>query len=485
MRHRILLALGTAVSAALVFASAPTFASTLATPSMGATNSISYTDADFEGSAGDWVNVANSTLTDDATTAFLHTHSLKAVAGTTAAMQFKLGNMQQINVTAGNTQRVGAYFKAPALSGRTITWALGFYNAANTFLGWTSATADTLGSSGTWQYAPASITVPATATYMLGSPRVTEAGQAAGESLNMDEVQVDPLRPAQLMGADAMPSTVAGWESASSSIGPLQEDKIFYPGALPSSYSGSTCDQLATAGHRVVCIIAYKTQNTNLATFISGIPATQAVVFVYHQEPENGDYTSGATFVSEFDGQANAIRSDSGNAPNIMVAMDSTTFGYNPGQPGANCSYVVPPSETDFYLADHYEFHPNGNSFPTGQSATDWNTWLDCVETGSPTTTGTAPKPLGVAEFGFGVNGGVNNCANSGTEATRAATMAADGSYLQGLPATAGAPVDFLDYWWIDNSTAANPCRDWNFPATSATATDWRGFIIQNGGGAN
>lgn len=57
---------------------------------------VSYADADLEGSTGDWVNVANSTLSVDTTTAFLHKDSLKAVAGTTSAMQDKLGNAQQI-----------------------------------------------------------------------------------------------------------------------------------------------------------------------------------------------------------------------------------------------------------------------------------------------------------------------------------------------------------------------------------------------------
>jgi hypothetical protein len=491
MKWRVpLAALAASVLASIGLTPAPAMASTMATPSFGAANSISYGDSDFEGTIGDWVNVANATLSDDTTTAFLHADSLKAVAGTTSAMQFKLGNQQQIGVNGGSIWRVGAWFKAPALSGRTITWALATYTPAGTFIAWSSAaTADTLSSSGGWQYATADIQLPSNAAYMLGSPRVTENGQAAGEALNMDEVWLSPKRPALMMGADAGSSGDASlWSSANTSIGPLQEDKIFY-NTLPAAVNGvsgfvnSTCDNLPP---NVTCVIAYNTPTTNLMSFISGIPSTRNVIFDYHQEPENGDYTSGATFVGEFEGQSSDIRLDSGNAPNIFVAEDSSSSGYGPGQPGADCSvsahdYIVPPAYVDFYAVDHYEFDPNGENYSTGQNSADWNTWLNCVTTGDPDTLGSAPKPIGLFEFGYGVQS--TGC-SSGPESTRNSTMISDGNYLQGLESTINAPVVAWDYWWVDD-TSVGPCHDWNFPATSTTASTWRGFETQNGGGAN
>jgi hypothetical protein len=62
--------------------------------------------------------------------------------------------------------------------------------------------------------------------------------------------------------------------------------------------------------------------------------------------------------------------------------------------------------------------------------------------------------------------------------------MGQDGLYLQNLPASIGAPVDFWSYWWEDN-TGVGACHDWNFPTTSSTDTTWQAYETQNGGGAN
>ena len=66
-------------------------------------------------------------------TAYLHGSSLKAAAGTSGTQQFKLGPAAgQINVIGGDEYRVSAWFKAPSVSGRTITWAMGFFTASET-----------------------------------------------------------------------------------------------------------------------------------------------------------------------------------------------------------------------------------------------------------------------------------------------------------------------------------------------------------------
>src|SRR5262245_31981240 len=173
-----------------------------ATPSWGAANLISYQDSDFEGAIGDWVSYSNSTLSDASATAFLHGDSLKAVAGTIGTQAFKLGPAAgQINVSPGFKYRVSAWFKAPASSGRTLTFAMGFFTSSGMWLGWTSSATVSLSASGKWQYASGLITAPASAGYAYGSPRVTETGVAAGEALYMDEVLVEPYRAATLIGA--------------------------------------------------------------------------------------------------------------------------------------------------------------------------------------------------------------------------------------------------------------------------------------------
>ncbi|HEY7144861.1 MAG TPA: hypothetical protein VH637_11480 [Streptosporangiaceae bacterium] len=447
-----------------------------ATPSWGAANLISYRDSDFEGGVGDWAGVSNSTLSDSGTAAFLHDDSLRAVAGTSGTQQFKLGAAAgQINVTGGDSYRVGAWVKAPAASGRTLTWAMGFYTSGGSWLGWTSAPARALSASGSWQYVSGVISAPATAGYAFGSPRATETGVAAGEALNMDEVLVEPARAATLIGAHGNTNDNAGYTAADSAIGPLQTYKVFYPGALPARYAGSICSTLPAS---VTCLISYKTMNTNVASFVGSIPAGKPVILIYYQEPEHNTFsfqgkTGGPAFVAEFETQSNLIRGSAGDAPNITVAMDAGTYQYVPGTNhdlGASCGFIPPSQYVDMYLADHYEPAASGNNLATDSaSKAEWNTWLGCANA--------QHKPIGIAEYGLNCNG-ANPAPNA---ASTAAGIAADNTYLKGQPD--GLPVLMWAYWY-DNNVTCNFTKG-GAPDGTQAVSQWKSIETQNGGGAH
>jgi hypothetical protein len=431
---------------------------------MGGANLISYADSDFESGVGNWAGISNAVLTQDTSEAFLHNASLRDVLGAAGDSEFDLGAGAQINVTGNGKYRAGAYFKAPAQPGLSVTWAVQAFGSDGTPQGWTSGTPVALNDSGGWQYASDVIQMPSGAAYLLGSPRVTFTGGAAREAVNMDEVQFTPYRAAELIGADGGHSgSAAEWGTANNTIGPLQSDKIFYR-TLPASYTGSTCDQLPAAA---ACFINYKTMDVNLASFVSSIPASRAVVMIYHSEPEGKTFsyqglTGAAAFVAEFGREAGMIRSAAHDAPDIFTAMDAASYGYHPGGPGVSCGYIPPPSYVDFYLIDQYQRVPNGSqlSQSTGRGPVGWANWLKCVSGYG--------KPIGLGEYGLGACG-QNNLA------MRDASIAASEPYLEKLPGSSviDAPVLVWSYWWVDETGRhSNHCDDWQF-TVDATIKAW------------
>ena len=486
------------LTAALLWAGAPASANPAESASWGRANLISYTDSDFEGSVGNWVSYSNSTLTDDTSTAFLHNDSLKMTATNSGSQAAKLGtgaDAPQISVTGGDTYRVSAWVRAAALSGRTVTFAAGFYTAGGTWLGWTSGTASTLAGSGAWQYVSETITAPATAAYALGSPRITEAGVAAGESMNVDEVIMQPYRAATLIGAEDDSGDAKDWAGANSAIGPIQVDKVFYgPGtALPSSYSDSVCKDIPATS---TCLISFKdsASSNNLASFVTSIPAGQNVILTFWQEPENDTFSScngvnkgsnGANFVCLFEDEAGIIRGavTSANAENVFIADDSMDWQYdqgtshNLGGAGGSCPFIVPSQYTDMYLDDHYEFTASGVSMPDDSGASaEWDGWLGCVQP--------RDKPIGLAEYGL--NCGQTNGVGAEPDAlTTSEGMSADSAYLASQPD--GLPVVMWEYWWDTNGDSSGNCQftTGGSPDGTQAVRQWQANETQNGGGAN
>ncbi|HET7013396.1 MAG TPA: hypothetical protein VFI65_05780 [Streptosporangiaceae bacterium] len=459
--------------------------------SWGAANLVSYDDSDFENGVGIWANYSNSTVSQStgAGVSFLHNHALKLTSVAAGSQAAKMGttNATQINVIGGDVYRESAWVKTSGQTGRTITFADGFYDASGTWLGWTSGQPVTLAAKSGWQYVENTITAPLNADHMAGSPRITEGNVAANESLWVDEVIVAPYRAADVIGAETdnadQPPTNSGpcqsFSDADSTIGPLQSCKIFYDGgtALPSSYSGSTCDGLP---QNVTCVISYKVANTNVSNFVGSIPAGKNVILIYWQEPEHSWSGTGASFVSAFEAQSNLIRASTtaANAENVFVAMDSTNYQYGTASSddnGTDCSFIPPSAYADFYFGDQYEQtapgtnianDPNPTSPPNDSVSVKWSNWLSCV---SPQN-----KPIGLAEVGYncGQTGGTGSNPNG---ATTTQAMAADNTYLASDPD--GLPVALYEYWWNSNVGC-------HFTGASQVS-EWQSIETQNGGGAN
>jgi hypothetical protein len=456
------------IASAAVFPLEPT--------SWGAANLISYDDSDFETGIGIWGAYSNTTLSQSTGTSFLHNHALKLTSVAAGSQAAKMGttNATQINVTGGDVYRESAWVKASGQSGRTITFADGFYDANGTWLGWTPGQPVILAAKSGWQYVENTITAPLNADHMAGSPRITEGNVAANEALYVDEVTVAPYRAAEVVGAETSAGDCDQFSAANSTIGPLQSCKVFYDPsvALPSSFNGSTCDGLP---QNVTCVISYKVATTNVSNFVGSIPAGKNVVLIYWQEPEHSWSGTGASFVTAFETQSNLIRTSTtaANAENVFVAMDSSNFQYGAAgggnSNGTDCSFIPPSAYADFYFADQYERNSSGNNFANDIKDngvnTEWNNWLSCV---SPQN-----KPIGVAEVGYNCGGDGTGANPNGATTTQA--MGADNTYLAGDPA--GLPVVLYEYWWNNNVG----CQF----TGSSQINEWHSIETQNGGGAN
>lgn len=486
MKTLTCLAAAAVLAGGLASVSAPAARATGTEPtSWGAANMISAADSDFEGTLGTWVDASNTTLTDTSSQAFLHHDSMMMTATAAGSQAAKMGGAGalRVNVTHGDTYRESAWVKASAASGRTVSFADGFYDADGKWLGWTTGSTVKLNSSGNWQYVSDQIIAPSTATYMLGSPQITEAGVSAGEVMYVDEVIVAPYRAATLIGAKDPSTNASQFGNANSAIGPLQADKMFYTPthAVPAAYSASTCAKLPAD---VTCVLAYKVPTTNVASFVRSIPAGRNTIMVWYQEPENNKFSgpgsNGQNFVSDFEVQSNLIRDSvtAANISNVFVAMDAEGYQYDPGSnhnlggAGGGCFFIPPARYVDFYLNDQYEDAATGASLPdiAGQPGAEWRGWLGCVASQG--------KPIGVAEYGLN---GINSPDNANGPTTSQA-LAADNSYLESQPD--GLPVVLWEYWWYDNGD------HWQFtsggsPDGSQAVAQWKADETQNGGGAN
>jgi hypothetical protein len=191
--------------------------------SWGAANLLSAADSDFESGVSGWEASSNTTVSQNTSSAFHGDASMEltaTAAGSQAAKAEMNGN--QINVTGGDEYRISAWVQTgSAVSGRTVTFALGSYNSSNNWLGWTSGSTVTLSSTTGWQYVSELITEPSTASYVLGSPRLTEAGVSANETLKVDEVLFEPYRAATIIGAEDNSGDCGQFSTANTDIGPL------------------------------------------------------------------------------------------------------------------------------------------------------------------------------------------------------------------------------------------------------------------------
>lgn len=251
--------------------------------------------------------------------------------------------------------------------------------------------------------------------------------------------------------------TLQDWQAGNSAIGPWQTDNLYYPPGkpLPSSYGASICAQLPS---NVVCDVTWKSADNstnNLQAFVRSIPANRAtpVIMTFYHEPED-NFSDPATFISEFESESTAIRSDcaaQGNCAAVQIAMTANTFQYSQSvNPDAyNCGYIPPPSYVDHYFADVYE--PDLGGLKNNAA---FQRWVAC--------TNGLHHNRGIAEYGLGT------CVSSGTwtEQEREQALAADAAYL----ASTFPGFQYWSYYWATGSG----CDNWRFPAGSATAKEWQ-----------
>jgi hypothetical protein len=277
-------------------------------------------------------------------------------------------------------------------------------------------------------------------------------------------------RAAQLIGFDV---PKGGWTAANSAIGPGQTHRMYYPGALPATF-----DPDGTPSG-VVILVSYKTQNTNVASYIASIPAGRQVVMIYHHEPEN-DYSSGSVFVSEFKSQSTLIRAHAGS--NVKIAMCAEAYKYGPGRSADTAAgnylrglgpYV------DYFSVDIYQGQdgPSGSNWTSRGLAnnSEWAAWLSVVT--STSVVGTV-RPLGIYEYGI---------SDAVGDAARNARLQLDAAYLTtAFPPGGGAvspyPVEAWMYWWHADTTPPLPSSQFTDAATIGT---WRSIEAGGGSGAS
>ena len=457
-------------------------------------NLLSMDNADFENGVGDWsaVSGANPLTTDS--TAYLHNSALKIVTTGSSPVLRLSGREITVNPDGkGDMYRVGAYVQMPANGQATYTteFDLACYGTNGTLLRWDNGNQVPNNNTGNWQWVEDDITLQSDCVTVQGSPRAKFTGLNSGDTIHMDEVWFAPYRAALMIGAVDTNETT--WQSDNTNIGPLQSDKVFWTNSQdfqtwstdPHNICYAIEQEYTNHSQWPVCLIAFKKQETEMQIqgFLAAMPSDQTVIFIYHQEPEGDTFgpgpciqnATGATeFICEFEQETSNIAAAAfhwGRTENVFTAEDSASGKYVNGGPGADCSWIVPPSYSDFYLADHYERGwANGSNLHVQDGSTgaqEWNNWLGCVNT--------LAKPIGLAEYGLCSDSNSCQPAPSCPGASTALdeqTMFADNDYLKTEPS--GTSPTLLWEYWYENC--------WQFDDSNGGITEWKAIENKNGG---
>lgn len=236
---------------------------------------------------------------------------------------------------------------------------------------------------------------------------------------------------ALVMGARAKDTSFGVMDST---IGPVDASRWFSGGSnatLPSTFTRKYAGTAIPASADVWASFNTAT-DANLRSYVtSADPGTKMVL---HHEPE-GDFSSGAAYVSWFDRERAVIKAAN---PNMPVVHAAAAYGYRANGEGADCSYV--PKDADIYTIDTYR-RTAADMVPLAQDDR-FQRWLSCVPAG---------KPIGITEYGRGVAP-----FTSQMNALRAANIAKDATYLRSNPAGHKAVVWM--YWWTSGGAG-----NWRF----------------------
>lgn len=253
------------------------------------------------------------------------------------------------------------------------------------------------------------------------------------------DCQADDTEPAGLLiGARAKESTsgdpadlIAAFQHAEAVLGPLQITRAF-EGALPARHVPVTPDG-------VVEVVSYKSATAaNVRSFVESMrPGT---LLAFHHEPEGpNEYDSGAQFVQAFNAEAAKVH-DAG----AQLGMISGGYQWRAKGRGRDGSFL--PDTADWLGFDTYRDGSNETGFgeivPLA-SVDEFQAWYAAVKGRG--------LPLYITEYGRGT---VGNGEVASTPSKRAAAIAADVPYLQGLGVRA------LILWYSDFGPDG---RHWRF----------------------
>ncbi len=233
------------------------------------------------------------------------------------------------------------------------------------------------------------------------------------------------------------------WAQADQQIGPIRVTRLFYTGQLPSSFTR----QGVPTGVRL--IVSYK-QGGNTASYVRSIPATEDVELVFHHEPEGGDFSSGAAFVSAFNAEQQVAKAAN---PSIPFGFIAGGYQYRPGNNGYTGAYVPP--QADRYYMDSYQ---------RGGTEAKWSPILPASQDPQVqryiTLLGNIGKQFnGFTEYARGVVWSGNPLTSQMVQ-ERLAVFKADNAYLRTLPA-----FRVLSYWYTTDKFSG---RQWRL--TDATS---------------
>lgn len=136
--------------------------------------------------------------------------------------------------------------------------------------------------------------------------------------------------------------------AADDTVGPVRAERVFFPGELPDTFSGSRADRYPD---NVVVYVSYKKPG-NAASFVRSIPDDKKIRLIYHHEPENDYGSDGSDFVREFQNEYHTVKNAN---PAIDMGMAAMTYQYDDHRNGQSGSYLPPADSVDFYAADNYQ----------------------------------------------------------------------------------------------------------------------------------
>ena len=238
------------------------------------------------------------------------------------------------------------------------------------------------------------------------------------------------------------------WSRANNEIGSLKVTRLFY-GTLPPTFSREGIPS------GVTLIVSYKTQNTNVASYMASIPSDQAVQVAYHHEPE-GDYADGSTFVSQFNAQEQIAHLANPAVPFVFIGG-----GYQYGSPNRN-GYggdFIPPAADRYYL-DSYQRGTAGSPIQPASQDPSVQRYITLLN-------GQGKLFNGFTEYGRGVVDSTHPLTDAMVQ-QRVKVFAADDTYLHSLPG-----VLVWSYWYTTDLGSGDQWR-----LTDATSQHaWRNIV--------